>query len=88
MEQQEQRATFAIAPMIDISNTHFRYFMRLITAKAVVYTEMLHHDAVLHSHSHLLPFNVEEHPIVLQLGGCDPERLALAAKLGEQYGYD
>lgn len=88
MEQQEQRVTFAIAPMIDISNTHFRYFMRLITAKAVVYTEMLHHDAVLHSHSHLLPFNVEEHPIVLQLGGCDPERLALAAKLGEQYGYD
>ncbi len=80
--------TFSIAPMIDISNTHFRYFIRLITKTAVVYTEMLHHDAVLHSHHFLLPFSPEEHPIVLQLGGSDPEKLAEAAKLGEKYGYD
>lgn len=55
--------------MIDISNTHFRYFIRLITQRSVVYTEMLHHDAVIHSHHFLLPFSPEEHPIVLQLGG-------------------
>lgn len=40
----------SIAPMIDVSNTHFRYFMRLITKKAVLYTEMLHHEAVIHNH--------------------------------------
>jgi tRNA-dihydrouridine synthase A len=74
--------------MIDISNSHFRYFMRLITKRAQVYTEMLHHDAVIHNHAFLLPFSPEEHPIVLQLGGSDPQRLAEAALLGEQYGYD
>jgi tRNA-dihydrouridine synthase A len=74
--------------MIDISNAHFRYFIRLITKTAVIYTEMLHHDAVIHSHSHLLPFNKEEHPIVLQLGGSDPGKLAEAAQLGQKYGYD
>lgn len=74
--------------MIDISNTHFRYFIRLITARAQVYTEMLHHDAVLHNHAFLLPFSPQEHPIVLQLGGSDPPRLAEAALLGQQYGYD
>jgi len=58
--------------MIDITNTHFRYFMRLITKKATLYTEMLHHDAVIHGHSYLLPFNQIEHPVVLQLGGSDP----------------
>jgi tRNA-dihydrouridine synthase A len=55
--------------MIDISNTHFRYFIRLITKHAPVYTEMLHHDAIIHSHHFLLPFSPEEHPIILQLGG-------------------
>lgn len=73
--------------MIDISNTHFRYFIRLITKTSVIYTEMLHHDAVIHS-TGLLPFSPEEHPIALQLGGSDPEKLAEAAALGEKYGYD
>ena len=79
---------FSIAPMIDVSNTHFRYFIRLITRKSVIYTEMLHHDAVIHSHHALLPFSPEEHPVVLQLGGSDPDKLAQAAVLGEKYGYD
>ena len=73
--------------MIDISNTHFRYFIRLITKTSIIYTEMLHHDAVIHSKG-LLPFSPEEHPVVLQLGGSDPEKLAEAAVLGEKYGYD
>jgi len=51
------KAVFTIAPMIDVTNAHFRYFMRLITKKATVYTEMIHHDAVINNHSHLLPFN-------------------------------
>lgn len=49
---------------------------------------MLHHGAVIHNHKHVLPFNPIEHPIVLQLGGCDPNLLAEAAVIGEQYGYD
>jgi len=65
--------------MIDVTNTHFRYFMRLLTKKAILYTEMVHHDAIIHSHQWLLPFSPEEHPIVLQLGGCDPDKLAEAA---------
>jgi tRNA-dihydrouridine synthase A len=62
--------------------------MRLISKKATLYTEMLHHGAVLHNHKQVLPFNPIEHPIVLQLGGCDPNLLAEAAVIGERYGYD
>jgi tRNA-dihydrouridine synthase A len=53
--------------------------MRLLTKNAVLYTEMLHHGAVIHNHQQVLPFNPIEHPIVLQLGGCDPKLLADAA---------
>jgi tRNA-dihydrouridine synthase A len=49
---------------------------------------MLHHGAVIHNHQQVLPFNPIEHPIVLQLGGCDPKLLADAAEIGEKYGYD
>jgi tRNA-dihydrouridine synthase A len=56
--------------------------MRLITKKATLYTEMYHHGAVINNHKHILPFNPIEHPIVLQLGGCDPKLLAEAAKIG------
>ena len=56
--------------------------MRLITKKATLYTEMLHHGAVIHNHQHVLPFNPIEHPVVLQLGGCDPKLLADAAAIG------
>ena len=56
--------------------------MRLITKKATLYTEMLHHGAVIHNHQHVLPFNPIEHPFVLQLGGCNPKQLADAAAIG------
>lgn len=49
---------------------------------------MLHHDAILHHHKGLLPFHSSEHPIVLQLGGSDPVKLADAAEIGVRYGYD
>ena len=78
----------SIAPMIDVSNTHFRHFMRFLTSRALIYTEMLHHDAIIHNHSFLLPFTKEQHPLVLQIGGSDPQRLAEAAVIAEKYGYD
>lgn len=49
---------------------------------------MLHHNAITNHHTHLLPFHPSEHPIVLQLGGCDPVGLADAAEIGARYGYD
>lgn len=49
---------------------------------------MLHHNAILHHHDGLLPFHSSEHPIVLQLGGSDPGKLADAAEIGVRYGYD
>lgn len=49
---------------------------------------MLHHNAITHHHKGLLPFHPSEHPIVLQLGGCDPIALADAAEIGVRYGYD
>lgn len=49
---------------------------------------MLHYNAILHHHAGLLPFHPSEHPVVLQLGGSDPQKLADAAEIGVRYGYD
>jgi tRNA-dihydrouridine synthase A len=73
----------SIAPMIDISNHHFRAFVRLLTKKATVYTEMKSADAVIHNHQTILPFHESQHPIILQIGGCEPAKLAQAARIGE-----
>ena len=75
--------------MMDWTDRHCRSFMRLLTKNAVLYTEMLNAEAVVRGkREQLLPFPDEQHPLVLQLGGSEPERLALAAKIGEEYGYD
>jgi tRNA-dihydrouridine synthase A len=66
----------SIAPMMDISNHHFRTFVRLISKKAVLYTEMKSADAVIHNHPLLLPFHHSHHPIILQIGGSHPNKLA------------
>ena len=80
---------FSVAPMMDWTDRHCRSFMRMMTSKAVLYTEMLHADAVVHGkRERLLPFSDAQHPLVLQLGGSNHERLALAAKIGEDHGYD
>lgn len=83
------RRTFCVAPMLDWSDSHYRYLARLISHKALLYTEMVTTRAIQHGDKqHLLNFNPEEHPLALQLGGSEPDELAKAAKIGEQWGYD
>jgi tRNA-dihydrouridine synthase A len=75
--------------MMDWTDRHYRYFVRLISKCALLYTEMVTTGAVLHGdREKLLGFNQQEHPIALQLGGSDPKALAECAKIGEDYGYD
>src|SRR6185503_693186 len=78
-----------IAPMMDVTDRHFRYFMRQVNARCLLYTEMITTGALIHGDvERHLAFSKEEHPVALQLGGSEPEDLARCAKLGEQYGYD
>lgn len=78
-----------IAPMLDWTDKHFRYFMRFITTKAWLYTEMITTGALLHADPHrFLAHDACESPIALQLGGFEPSALARCARLGENYGYD
>lgn len=80
---------FCVAPMMDWTDRHERYFLRLITRRAVLYTEMLTAEAVLRGErDRLLGFDSREHPLALQLGGASPARLAEAALIGERHGYD
>ncbi|HEX5231101.1 MAG TPA: tRNA dihydrouridine(20/20a) synthase DusA [Bradyrhizobium sp.] len=80
---------FSIAPMMDWTDRHCRVFHRLLTRRARLYTEMLTTGAVLHGdRRRLLGFDAAEHPVALQLGGSDPRDLAVAARIGEDFGYD
>ena len=75
--------------MMDWTDRHCRAFHRCFSRHALLYTEMVTADAIIHgSREKLLGFSKEEHPIALQLGGCDPEKLAQAAQIGEAFGYD
>ena len=75
--------------MMDWTDRHCRYFLRLISRHARLYTEMVTSGALLHGDvPHHLEFDPAEHPVVLQLGGSDPALLATCARLGERYGYD
>jgi tRNA-dihydrouridine synthase A len=79
----------SVAPMMDWTDRHCRYFHRLLSPNARLYTEMVTTGALLYGDvPRHLDFNAAEHPVVLQLGGSEPEDLARAAKLGEQWGYD
>ena len=79
----------SIAPMMDWTDRHCRAFHRTLTTRALLYTEMVTAPAVLHGdQERLLGFDAVEHPVALQLGGSDPDQLAQAARIGEQYGYD
>jgi len=81
--------TLSIAPMMDCTDRHYRYFMRLITRHTLLYTEMVTQDAILHGdREKLLGFTPVESPLALQLGGSDPKKLADCARIGEQWGYD
>ncbi len=75
--------------MLDWTDRHCRYFHRLLTQKALLYTEMVTTGALLHGDvARHLRFNEEEHPVALQLGGSEPADLARAAKLAQDFGYD
>jgi tRNA-dihydrouridine synthase A len=80
---------FSVAPMMDWTDRHCRVFHRLMTRRARLYTEMLTTGAIIHGdRQRLLGFDGSEHPVALQLGGSDPRDLAIAAKIGEDFGYD
>jgi tRNA-dihydrouridine synthase A len=80
---------FCIAPMMDWTDTHCRVLHRLLTRKALLYTEMVTADAVLRGQrERLLGFDASEHPVALQLGGSEAGKLAEAAKIAEGFGYD
>jgi tRNA-dihydrouridine synthase A len=81
--------TICVAPMMDWSDRHYRFFMRQINSRAFLYTEMITTGALIHGDVRRhLEFSEEEHPVALQLGGSEPGDLAKCARLGEQYGYD
>ena len=80
---------FCVAPMMEWTDRHCRYLHRLLTRRALLYTEMVTAEAVLRGNRiRLIGFDQAERPVALQLGGCDPERLAEAAAIGEAFGYD
>ncbi len=79
----------SVAPMMEWTTRDYRYLARLITRHTLLYTEMVVAQAILRGdRDRFLAFNDEEHPVALQLGGCDPKDLAEAARISEQYGYD
>lgn len=79
---------FCVAPMLDWTDRHCRYFYRTMSKSAVLYTEMVTTGAIIFGKGDYLHFNKEENPVALQLGGSDPEALAKCAKLAEERGYD
>lgn len=80
---------FSIAPMMEWTDRHYRYFARLISRRTVLYTEMVTTGAILFGDkARHLDFSDEEHPIALQLGGSDPQQLAECCRLAETWGYD
>lgn len=83
------RAPIAVAPMMDWTDRHCRVFHRRLTRRALLHTEMIVADAVIHGdQARLLGFADDEHPVALQLGGSDPAKLAAAARIGAEFGYD
>lgn len=79
---------FSIAPMLDWTDKHCRYFHRILTKQTLLYTEMVTTGAILYGKGDYLAFNEQEQPVSLQLGGSDPIALAKCAKLAEERGYN
>ena len=79
----------SVAPMMDCTDKHERYFLRLISKNVLLYTEMIVSEAIDRGDKKkLLSFNLSEKPVALQLGGSSPKLLANASKIGEEFGYD
>jgi tRNA-dihydrouridine synthase A len=80
---------FSVAPMMDWTDRHERYFLRLLSRHALLYSEMVTTGALLHGdRARHLDFDAAEHSVALQLGGCDPAALAECAAMAEEWGYD
>ena len=87
--QAQERWRLSVAPMMDWTDRHCRFFHRLLSRKTLLYTEMVTTGALIHGDvPRHLDFNGQEHPVALQLGGSEAAELAQCAKLGEQWGYD
>ncbi|MBN2631362.1 MAG: tRNA dihydrouridine(20/20a) synthase DusA [Rhodobacteraceae bacterium] len=91
---EEKQSTYgshrlSVAPMMDWTDRHCRFFHRLMTRRAMLYTEMVTAPAVLHGpKARLLDYSAQEHPVALQLGGSDPAELAAAVRIARDWGYD
>ncbi len=79
---------FSIAPMLDWTDRHCRYFLRLLSKHSLLYTEMVTTGAIIYGKGDYLGFNQEEHPVALQLGGSNPDHMAKCAVLAQERGYD
>ena len=80
---------FAVAPMMECTDRHCRVLHRLLSARALLYTEIVTAEAVIRGdRERLIGFSDAEHPVALQLGGAEPARLAEAARIGAEFGYD
>ncbi len=80
---------FCVAPMLDCTDRHARFFMRLISKRARLYTEMINCGALIHGdRDSFLAFDESEHPLALQLGGSNPIELAQCTRYAKEYGYD
>lgn len=88
LENLDQNARLSVAPMMDWTDRHCRFFHRLMSQHALLYTEMVTALAVIHGdRARLLDFDAFEHPLAIQLGGSDPAQLAQAAKVAVDWGY-
>ncbi|WP_267873493.1 tRNA dihydrouridine(20/20a) synthase DusA [Ferrimonas sediminicola] len=88
MSYAEHNCRFSVAPMLDWTDRHYRYFARLLSRQALLYTEMVTTGAIIHGRGNYLDYNEQEHPVALQLGGSNPQELAQCARLAEERGYD
>ena len=79
----------SVAPMMDVTDRHCRFFLRQITRRTLLYTEMISTGALIHGDvDRHLHFDLSEHPVAIQLGGSEPEDLARCARIADRYGYD
>ena len=89
VQQSDMDRKLSVAPMMDWTDRHCRFFHRLLSPSALLYTEMVTTGAIIHGDTdRFLAYNPEEHPLALQLGGSDPSDLADCARIAEQRGYD
>ena len=89
MSPKESTSLVSVAPMMDWTDRHCRFFLRLLSRRARLYTEMITCPAIQFGRAErLLAYDASEHPLALQLGGSEPAQLAACAKVGERFGYD